>query len=82
MKAKQTQDELEKIKKEAEYEARRNRKFHIGLFFVMCVIGPYLYYAVKTNIWGLANKPEGFRFPHITDYWRIVVGMVVWVTAR
>lgn len=35
---------------------------------------PYTYYAVKINIYGQAHKPEGFLFPSIKDYWRIVVG--------
>ena len=48
----------------------------------MIIIGPYLYYAVKVNTWGLANKPAGFRFPHISDFWRIPVATAVWMTVR
>ena len=48
----------------------------------MCIAGPYLYYAVKVHIWGLANKPEGFRFPHILDFWKTAVSTVVNLAAR
>lgn len=38
-----------------------------------------MYYAYQINVYGLANKPEGFNFPHIKDYWRVLVGAVVFI---
>lgn len=48
----------------------------------MSIAGPYVYYACKINAYIHENKPEGKQFPHISDYWRVLVGMVIVVIAK
>ena len=42
----------------------------------------FVYYGIKINAYGHANKPEGFRFPHIIDYWRVPVGAVIMIVSK
>ena len=48
----------------------------------MCVAGPYIYFAFTINAYGVANKPEGFRFPTLFDYWRTLVSAVLCIAAK
>ena len=50
----------------------------IVLYFGITILGsiaiPFVYYSIMVNIYATANQPEGFNFPHIADFWRILVG--------
>ena len=43
---------------------------------------PYLYYAAFVYNYGHARQPEGFEFPHISEFWRTLVGAVVSQSAK
>ena len=57
--------------------ARESLMFNIGSLALMSVLGPLLYYSIQINQYGHSNKPEGLFFPSFTDYWRVLVGIVV-----
>ena len=50
----------------------------VVLYFGITLLGsiaiPFVYYSIIVNIYGSANAPEGFSFPHICDFWRVLVG--------
>ena len=43
---------------------------------------PYLYYASFVYNYGQEHQPEGFNFPHISEFWRTIVGAVVSQSAK
>ena len=47
----------------------------IGLLLAMFV--PYLYYAAWVYDYGHKHQPEGFNFPQVSAFWRMLVGAVV-----
>ena len=51
--------------------------FSVGVVVLLCVVGPYIYYAIQINSYGIKNKPADYFFQDITDYWRVLVGAAV-----
>ena len=49
----------------------------ISVLVLLVIAMPFLYYSEKVNKYGAANEPEGFKFPHIRDFWRVLVGAAV-----
>ena len=48
----------------------------------MSIIVPYTYCSFKINAFGVANEPEGFHMPAFRDFWRVLVGAAVTLTAN
>ena len=67
-----------KLKKKTSFSDMDNDR--IVLYFGVTVLGsiaiPFVYYSIVVNAYGTANKPEGFNFPHICDFWRVLVGAI------
>lgn len=47
---------------------------YFGIAFLGSIAIPFVYYSIIVNMYGSANAPEGFNFPHICDFWRVLVG--------
>jgi len=41
-------------------------------------MSPYIYYSHLINQYGHANKPEGYRFPHYSEFGFIAAFMVLY----
>ena len=44
----------------------------LGVTLLASIAVPFLYYSVTINAYGQKNQPEGFGFPHISDFWRVL----------
>ena len=44
---------------------------------LFCV--PYIYYAIKVNIYGQENQPANLTtpFPKFTEFWQVLLGAIV-----
>ena len=75
---KQIAPENTKLKKKSSFSDMDNDR--IVLYFGVTVLGsiaiPFVYYSIVVNAHGTSNKPEGFNFPHICDFWRVLVGAI------
>ena len=64
------------MKKKLSFSEMNNDQ--ITLYFGIALLGsiaiPFVYYSIIVNMYGSANAPEGFNFPHIFDFWRVLVG--------
>ena len=46
----------------------------VGLLLIAV---PFIYMSIQVNKYAVIHKPEGFPFPHITDFWMSLVGALV-----
>ena len=49
---------------------------------LLIIIIPYIFTTYRINIYAINNEPEGFHAPCIRDFWRVLVGAVVTLTAN
>ena len=54
----------------------------IGAIVLLSICAPYCYYAYEANVYGNANKPEGFYFPQFKDLYMTLIGGVVCFIAK
>ena len=43
------------------------------LIMLLCLFGPYLYYAYLAYQWGMENKPQGYKYPEAKNF--LITGM-------
>ena len=67
-----------KLKKKLSFSEMDND--HMVLYFGITILGsiaiPFVYYSIMVNIYATANQPDGFQFPHIVDFWRVIAGAI------
>ena len=76
MKSEESDTKTPLLEKE-KVEKKSNVGLICGLAFIFLIAIPFVYYSIRINIYAQKHQPEGFNFPHILDFWRVVVGAVV-----
>ena len=61
-------------KKKGDGEGMSYTSFVAALTMVVAVSVPFWYFAIQCYQWGHANKPEGYDYPHITDFKYTLMG--------
>ena len=79
-----TEVEIPKERKDAKKLSRtRSNSFsdendktslYLSLALLLSIAVPFIYYSIQINIYAQQNQPVGFDFPHIFDFWRVLVG--------
>ena len=49
----------------------------IAPLVLLLIAGPFIYFSILVNKYATLHQPEGFNFPHITDFWKSAAGAVV-----
>ena len=74
--------EANKVNKGKKARQPKNMMLIIGIPILMCICGPYIYYAVMMNAWGHVNKPAGYHMPSYFELWKVVAGGLIFQMFR
>ena len=74
-------DEQDKSKKRPRTEAQQNI-FRLAFVLSLIIVVPYAWYAIRIYNYAHENKPDGFDFPRLSQFWVILLGMSALGTLR